>query len=67
MARKPRLEVEGGLYHLITRGVERRDIFHAADDYRKFLSLLAVQKEITIGVSSAIVAILGLALVSKYK
>jgi REP element-mobilizing transposase RayT len=45
MARKPRLEVEGGLYHLITRGVERRDIFHTADDYRKFLSLLAVQKE----------------------
>jgi REP element-mobilizing transposase RayT len=45
MARRPRLEVEGGLYHLITRGVERRDIFHTADDYRKFLSLLAVQKE----------------------
>jgi putative transposase len=45
MARKPRLEVEGGLYHLIARGVERRDIFHDKEDHRKFLSLLAVQKE----------------------
>lgn len=45
MARKPRLEVEGGLYHLITRGVDRRDIFHSPEDHKKFLSLLAVQKE----------------------
>jgi len=45
MARKPRIELEGGLYHLITRGVERRDIFHSPEDYRKFLTLLAVQKE----------------------
>ena len=45
MARKPRLEVEGGLYHLITRGVDRRDIFHAPEDYGKFLGSLAVQKE----------------------
>ena len=45
MARKPRIEVEGGLYHLITRGVDRRDIFHSPEDHKKFLSLLAVQKE----------------------
>ena len=45
MARKPRLEVEGGLYHLITRGVDRRDIFHSPEDHKKFLSMLAVQKE----------------------
>jgi REP element-mobilizing transposase RayT len=45
MARKPRLEVEGGLYHLITRGVDRRDIFHSPEDHKKFLALLAVQKE----------------------
>jgi len=45
MARKPRLEVEGGLYHLIVRGVDRRDIFHSPEDSRKFLSLLGVQKE----------------------
>ena len=44
MARKPRLEVEGGLYHLITRGVDRRDIFHSPEDYEKFLALVAVQK-----------------------
>jgi REP element-mobilizing transposase RayT len=44
MARKPRLEVEGGLYHLITRGVDRRDIFHSPEDHRKFLSILSAQK-----------------------
>jgi putative transposase len=44
MARKPRLEVEGGLYHIITRGVDRRDIFHSAEDHQKFLSLLSAQK-----------------------
>ena len=36
MARKPRLEVEGGPYHLITRGVDRRDIFHSPEDHQKF-------------------------------
>ncbi|CAN5596726.1 transposase [soil metagenome] len=41
MARKRRLEVEGGLYHLITRGVDRRDIFHSPEDHRRFLSMLA--------------------------
>src|ERR1051325_11565995 len=45
MARKPRLEVEGGLYHLITRGVDRQDIFHDEVDHRKFLSLLTSLKE----------------------
>ena len=43
MARKP-IEVEGGLYHIITRGVDRRDIFHSPEDHQKFLALLAVQK-----------------------
>jgi REP element-mobilizing transposase RayT len=33
------------LYHLITRGVDRRDIFHSPEDHKKFLALLAVQKE----------------------
>ena len=32
MARKPRFEIENGLYHVITRGVDRRDISHS----RKF-------------------------------
>ena len=44
MARKARAEVEGGLYHVITRGNNRRQIFDAPADYEKFLSLLAVQK-----------------------
>ena len=44
MARKARPEVEGGLYHVIIRGNNRRQIFDSAADYEKFLSLLAVQK-----------------------
>lgn len=44
MARKPRVDVEGGLYHVITRGNNRRQIFNAAADYEKFLSLLEIQK-----------------------
>ena len=44
MARRARAEVEGGLYHVITRGNNRRQIFKSPADYEKFLSLLAVQK-----------------------
>jgi REP element-mobilizing transposase RayT len=44
MARKARAEVEGGLYHVITRGNNRRPIFNAPADYEKFLALLALQK-----------------------
>ena len=44
MARKPRLEIEGGLYHLITRGVDRRDIFHSPEDHHRFLSMLNALK-----------------------
>ncbi len=42
--RKPRLEFEGGLYHLITRGNNRQPIFGSDDDYRKFLLQLAHQR-----------------------
>ena len=45
MARKRRVEVEGGLYHVITRGNDRQDVVHSHDDHLKFLSLLAKQKE----------------------
>ena len=41
--RKPRLEIEG-LYQIITRGNNRRAIFGADEDYRKFLALVASQK-----------------------
>ena len=44
MARKMRAEVAGGLYHVITRGNNRREIFHSPADYQKFLSILATQK-----------------------
>jgi len=44
MARRPRLEVEGGLYHLIVRGNNRQNIFHSPDDHNKFLSLLGAGK-----------------------
>jgi putative transposase len=44
MARRARAEVEGGLYHVIARGVNRRQIFDAPADHEKFLSLLGVQK-----------------------
>jgi REP element-mobilizing transposase RayT len=44
MPRKARAEVEGGLYHVITRGNNRREIFNSSADYEKFPSLLAVQK-----------------------
>lgn len=44
MARKPRVDVERGLYHVITRGNNRRRIFEAPDDYQKFLSLLEIPK-----------------------
>jgi putative transposase len=42
--RRPRLEIQGGLYHIITRGNNRRLIFGSDDDYRKFLLQLADQK-----------------------
>jgi putative transposase len=44
MPRKARAEVEGGLYHIITRGNNRGQIFNSPADYEKFLALLTVQK-----------------------
>jgi REP element-mobilizing transposase RayT len=44
MARKPRIEIGGGLYHVITRGNNRRKIFRSHDDYLRFASILADQK-----------------------
>ena len=40
MARRLRVELEGGLYHLIARGNDRQDVFHTAEHHGKFLSLL---------------------------
>ena len=44
MARQLRIEVEGGLYHVIARGNGRQAIFHDEKDHGKFLSMLGVQK-----------------------
>ena len=41
MARKPRLHVPGGLYHVILRGNARQDIFFTADDRRHLYELMA--------------------------
>ncbi|HMO81072.1 MAG TPA: transposase [Pyrinomonadaceae bacterium] len=45
MARKPRIEIEGGLYHVITRGNDRQDIFHSREDHLKFISLIEKAKQ----------------------
>ncbi len=45
MARKTRIELEGGLYHLITRGNDRKDIFHSREDHDKFIQILTTQKQ----------------------
>ena len=44
MPRKPRLEIEGGLYHVITRGNNRQLIFHSPEDYLKLLTMIELQK-----------------------
>jgi REP-associated tyrosine transposase len=44
MPRKPRIEIGGGLYHVITRGNNRRKIFRSHDDYLRFTDILAKQK-----------------------
>lgn len=44
MARKPRVEIEGGLYHILTRGNNRQPIFGSDDDYDRMLLLLVRQK-----------------------
>ena len=41
MARKPRLHVAGGLYHVILRGNARQDVFFTAGDRQYFYELLA--------------------------
>jgi putative transposase len=41
MARKPRLHVPGGLYHVILRGNARQDVFIAVADRHFFYQLLA--------------------------
>src|SRR5713226_3332997 len=44
MPRKRRIEIGGGLYHVISRGNNRRKIFRSHDDYLKFTGIVAQQK-----------------------
>jgi putative transposase len=44
MARKPRIEFEGALYHVITRGNQRQEIFRCAEDYIRYLRILGEYK-----------------------
>jgi REP element-mobilizing transposase RayT len=41
MARLPRIEVAGALYHVIARGNQRHTTFRNAVDYRRYIDLLA--------------------------
>ena len=41
MARPIRIEFEGGFYHVTSRGNARQDIFADAEDYWRFLMILA--------------------------
>jgi putative transposase len=43
MARQPRIEFPGALYHVTARGIERREIYRDDRDRERFLSLLAVR------------------------
>jgi len=38
MPRHRRLKIEGGIYHVITRGIERKEIFKDDNDRKEFLS-----------------------------
>lgn len=53
MARSLRLEYPGAIWHLTSRGNERRDIFRADCDRRRFLDILADVVEMTHWVVSA--------------
>jgi len=45
MARKPRIEFEGGLYHIITRGNQKQEIFRDDQDFLKYLKFLRDYKD----------------------
>ncbi|OGS19119.1 MAG: hypothetical protein A2219_02075 [Elusimicrobia bacterium RIFOXYA2_FULL_50_26] len=40
MPRHGRIEIPGGVYHIIVRGIERRTLFKDKADYQKFLNIL---------------------------
>jgi REP element-mobilizing transposase RayT len=44
MARKPRIEYEGALYHVITRGNQRQRVFKDVEDHQCYLKILSDYK-----------------------
>jgi putative transposase len=44
MARKPRIEYEGALYHVIARGNQRQKIFKDESDYNRYHEILSEYK-----------------------
>ena len=45
MARKPRIEYDGALYHVITRGNQKQKVFKEPSDFKKYLGILASYKQ----------------------
>jgi putative transposase len=45
MARKPRIEFEGGFYHVIARGNQRQKVFLEEGDFLKYLEFLSNYKD----------------------
>src|SRR4030042_2512027 len=45
MARKPRIEFEGGFYHVLSRGNQRQKVFLEEKDFLKYLEFLSDYKE----------------------
>lgn len=40
MPRKPRILIDGGYYHIVTRGIDRRKLFRYHNDYKYFLKTI---------------------------
>jgi putative transposase len=45
MARQPRIEFEGGFYHVIVRGNQRQKVFREEKDFLKYLEFLSDYKD----------------------
>lgn len=45
MPRTARLVINGGIYHVLTRGNNGQTVFHDASDYQRYLQLLATYKQ----------------------
>lgn len=45
MARKPRIEFDGALYHVVARGNRKESVFRSKGDYERYLDLIFRYKE----------------------